>query len=166
MFSASNQDRSKSIVSENAPNKPRNNKTNGNNGGSGNPNPSSSKKNARLCPGRDVYERMNYLYQASVLMSELPVPALSGVYGKLMKSIGKKAVLRIEPAIKRTLCTRCGVALNPGSTATYSDHRKKNYCYIQAECKHCGYSKRFVNRKNHQIHLENPKSLLESLHFE
>lgn len=66
-----------------------NGKQNNNNNGNGN-----AKKQARLCPGRDSYERMNFLYQASVLMAE-SAPALSGCYGKLMKAVGKKAVLRV-----------------------------------------------------------------------
>ncbi|XP_058455025.1 uncharacterized protein LOC131432639 isoform X2 [Malaya genurostris] len=136
-----------------------------NNGNKNNNNGNSGKKHARVCPGRDTYERMNFLYQASMLMAE-SVPALSGSYGKLMKSIGKKAVLRIEPAIKRTLCARCGVALNPASTANYSDFRHKKLSYLEVECKLCGFSKRFYNRKNHKIRLDDPESVLETMTFE
>ncbi|XP_058822200.1 uncharacterized protein LOC131683858 isoform X2 [Topomyia yanbarensis] len=130
-----------------------------------NSNGNHGKKHARLCPGRDTYERMNFLYQASMLMSE-SMPALSGSYGKLVKSIGKKAVLRIEPAIKRTLCTRCGVALNPATTANYSDFRHKKLSYLEVECKLCGFTKRYYNNKNHKIRLDDPESVVETMVFE
>uniref|UniRef100_A0A182KG61 Uncharacterized protein n=1 Tax=Anopheles christyi TaxID=43041 RepID=A0A182KG61_9DIPT len=108
---------------------------------------------------------MNYLYQASALMSDT-CPQLSAAYGKLAKSIGKKAVLRMEPAIKRTLCVRCGVLLNPVTTADIHDFRHKQLCYVQVTCKLCGYSKRFYNSKNHQLWLDNPSSVVERIEFE
>ncbi|XP_058174004.1 uncharacterized protein LOC131288843 [Anopheles ziemanni] len=52
------------------------------------------KKQSKFCAGRETFERMNYLYQAAMLMSDKN-PHLSAYYGKLTKSIGKKAVLRI-----------------------------------------------------------------------
>uniref|UniRef100_A0A182T9B8 Uncharacterized protein n=1 Tax=Anopheles maculatus TaxID=74869 RepID=A0A182T9B8_9DIPT len=107
---------------------------------------------------------MNFLYQAAALMSETN-PQLSATYGKLAKSIGKKAVLRMEPAIKRTLCVRCGVLLNPATTADIQDHRHKQLCYVQVNCKLCGYRKRFYNSKNHQLWLDNPSSLVERIEF-
>uniref|UniRef100_A0A1Q3F4W0 Putative ribonuclease p protein component 4-like isoform x1 n=1 Tax=Culex tarsalis TaxID=7177 RepID=A0A1Q3F4W0_CULTA len=136
--------------------KQNNNNNNGNNG--------NAKKQARLCPGRDSYERMNFLYQASVLMADR-VPALSGSYGKLMKSIGKKAVLRVEPAIKRTLCTRCGVALSSSSTASYSDFRHKKLSYVEVRCKLCEFSKRYYDNKKHRIRLDDPAAVVETMEF-
>lgn len=78
--------------SQNGNDKPKNVLQRG--GGNHSNNNNNGKKQARLCPGRDTYERMNFLYQASALMAD-SVPALSGSYGKLMKSIGKKATLRM-----------------------------------------------------------------------
>ncbi|XP_055634974.1 uncharacterized protein LOC129774921 [Toxorhynchites rutilus septentrionalis] len=140
--------------------KAKNNDNKSNNGNTNN-----TKKQARLCPGRDIYERMNFLYQAAALMAE-SVPVLSGTYGKLMKSVGKKAVLRIEPAIKRTLCVRCGVVLSPTSTANYTDYRHKKLSYVEVECKLCGFRKKFYSRKNYRIRLEDPESIVESMTFE
>ncbi|XP_062556005.1 ribonuclease P protein subunit p21 isoform X2 [Armigeres subalbatus] len=128
-------------------------------------NNSNGKKHMKLCPGRDIYERMNFLYQASMLMADT-APALSGNYGKLMKSIGKKATLRIEPAIKRTLCHRCGVALIPTNTAEYSDLRKENLCFVEVTCKVCNYRKRYRNWKGHKIHLEDSNFVIETLAFD
>ncbi|XP_058062490.1 ribonuclease P protein subunit p21 [Anopheles bellator] len=122
------------------------------------------KKQAKLCAGRETYERMNFLYQAATLMSTSN-PQLAAYYGKLTKSVGKKAVLRMEPAIKRTLCVRCGVHLNPGFTADIYDYRHKKLCYLQVDCKLCGFSKRFYNHKNHQLWLDNPQSIVERVEF-
>ncbi|KAL9698364.1 hypothetical protein quinque_001805 [Culex quinquefasciatus] len=146
----------------NNPQPPKNNnngKQNNNSNGNGN-----AKKQARLCPGRDSYERMNFLYQASVLMAE-SAPALSGCYGKLMKAVGKKAVLRVEPAIKRTLCARCGVALSSSSTASYSDFRHKKLSYVEVRCKLCAFSKRYYENKKHRIRLDDPAAVVETMEF-
>uniref|UniRef100_A0AAG5CNK4 Uncharacterized protein n=1 Tax=Anopheles atroparvus TaxID=41427 RepID=A0AAG5CNK4_ANOAO len=123
------------------------------------------KKQTKPCVGRETFERMNYLYQAAMLMSDKS-PHLSAYYGKLTKSIGKKSVLRMEPAIKRTLCVRCGVLLNPGYTANITDYRWKKLCYLQVDCTHCGFSKRFYNSKNHQLWLDNPASVIERFEFD
>ncbi|KAL1404736.1 hypothetical protein pipiens_005238 [Culex pipiens pipiens] len=128
---------------------------NNNNNGNGN-----AKKQARLCPGRDSYERMNFLYQASVLMAE-SAPALSGCYGKLMKAVGKKG----NPAIKRTLCARCGVALSSSLTASYSDFRHKKLSYVEVRCKLCAFSKRFYDNKKHRIRLDDPAAVVETMEF-
>ncbi|XP_053693146.1 uncharacterized protein LOC128741383 [Sabethes cyaneus] len=141
------------------------NASNGNNNRQTNGNGNHNKKHARLCPGRDIYERMNFLYQASMLMAE-SVPALSGSYGKLVKSIGKKAVLRIEPAVKRTLCTRCGVALCPIATADFRDFQHKKLSYLEVRCKQCGFEKRYYNNKNHSIRLDDPNSIVETVTFD
>nr|XP_019552961.2 ribonuclease P protein subunit p21-like [Aedes albopictus] len=137
----------------------------GGNQPNGSNNNNNGKKQARLCPGRDTYERMNFLYQASVLMAD-SVPVLSGSYGKLMKSIGKKATLRIEPAIKRTLCARCGVALMPAKTAEYREHSQGNLNFVEVACNVCDYRKRYRNWKGHKIHLDDPKSVVDTLTFE
>ncbi|XP_049287288.1 ribonuclease P protein subunit p21 [Anopheles funestus] len=123
------------------------------------------KKSSKFCVGRETHERMNFLYQAAALMSHIN-PQLSASYGRLTKAIGKKAVLRMEPAIKRTLCVRCGVLLNPASTADIEDYRHKQLCYVQVKCNLCGYVKRFYNSKNHQLWLDNPSSLVERIEFD
>ncbi|XP_058116699.1 ribonuclease P protein subunit p21 [Anopheles coustani] len=123
------------------------------------------KKQSKFCAGRETFERMNYLYQAAMLMSDKN-PHLSAYYGKLTKSIGKKAVLRMEPAIKRTLCVRCSVLLNPGYTADVTEYARKKLRYLQVDCQHCGYSRRFYNQKNHDLWLENPESVVETMRFE
>uniref|UniRef100_A0A2M3ZK02 Putative ribonuclease p protein subunit p21 n=1 Tax=Anopheles braziliensis TaxID=58242 RepID=A0A2M3ZK02_9DIPT len=125
---------------------------------------SEKKKSAKLCAGRETYERMNFLYQAATTMSATH-PQLAAYYGKLLKSVGKKAVLRMEPAIKRTLCVRCGVLLNPGTTANIQDYRHKKLCYLQVDCGLCGFSKRFYNTKNHRLWMDNPQSVVERMEF-
>lgn len=47
-----------------------------------------------FCQGKDTFERMNFLYQAGTLMSSTN-PTLSCYYGKLCRSVAKKAVLRM-----------------------------------------------------------------------
>ncbi|XP_055381040.1 L-threonine ammonia-lyase isoform X2 [Condylostylus longicornis] len=51
-------------------------------------------KNKKGLQSRDVFERMNFLYQASMLMAGKN-DTLSAYYGLLLKNVGKKSVLRI-----------------------------------------------------------------------
>ncbi|KAI0089286.1 RNAse P Rpr2/Rpp21/SNM1 subunit domain-containing protein [Irpex rosettiformis] len=108
---------------------------------------------------RDIMQRLNFLYQASVFLgtSTQPVPHhhprpeptnsepevikivsrrqrrkqemleqrnpstaidLSRTYVRSMKVIGKKTTVRMDPAVKRTLCKGCEIVLVPGSTAS------------------------------------------------
>lgn len=46
------------------------------------------------CQGKDSFERMNFLYQASTLTA-VKNNVLSCYYGNLMKSVAKKSVLRM-----------------------------------------------------------------------
>ncbi|THH28390.1 hypothetical protein EUX98_g5806 [Antrodiella citrinella] len=43
---------------------------------------------------------------------------LSRVYVKSIKTIGQKTNVKLDPAVKRTLCKECNVVLVPGATAT------------------------------------------------
>ncbi|TCD68269.1 hypothetical protein EIP91_011235 [Steccherinum ochraceum] len=43
---------------------------------------------------------------------------LSRTYIRAMKSIGQKTNVRLDPAVKRTLCKACNIVLMPGLTAT------------------------------------------------
>lgn len=46
------------------------------------------------CQGKDIFQRMNFLYQASTLMVDKN-KVLSCYYGNLLKSVAKKGVLRM-----------------------------------------------------------------------
>ncbi|KAG5641266.1 hypothetical protein DXG03_005589 [Asterophora parasitica] len=113
---------------------------------------------------RDIIQRLNFLYQASVYLSTLPsAPSssdstsllssngsnahattddnkvtkgmkgmkdakaakrtvtardLSRTYIDTMKIVGQKTTVKIDPAVKRTLCKGCNLTLIPGSTAS------------------------------------------------
>ncbi|XP_066591303.1 uncharacterized protein Rpp21 isoform X2 [Prorops nasuta] len=71
---------------------------------------------AKSCQGKDVFERLNYLYQASQLMAPKNRVAAS-CYGNTMVNCAQKSVLRLEPNVKRTICKCCQSYLIPGETA-------------------------------------------------
>ncbi|XP_055846497.1 uncharacterized protein LOC129912311 [Episyrphus balteatus] len=109
--------------------------------------------------GKDSFSRMNFLYQASMLMAGKS-DTLSAYYGNLCKSIGKKSVLRIDPNIKRSLCKKCHMALKPGVTADVSavDCKKEIF---SIKCKKCNHSKNFPINLDYKFWLENPDSIAE-----
>ncbi|KAJ6633476.1 Ribonuclease P protein subunit p21 [Pseudolycoriella hygida] len=116
------------------------------------------------CFGKDVFERMNFLYQAGTLMAGNN-KALSCYYGQLCKSIGKKAVLRIEPNLHRTMCKRCGNILKPSKSAelSISDENPK-MCVIT--CNVCGKCRRFPINPNYNLWFDNPQSVVEEIRYD
>ncbi|KAL4074224.1 RNAse P Rpr2/Rpp21/SNM1 subunit domain-containing protein [Scleroderma yunnanense] len=82
---------------------------------------------------RDIIQRLNFLYQASVLLNTIPssrsqslqrnrnkhvTPSeLSRSYIDTMKTVGQKTNVKIDPSVKRRLCKGCSSVLVPGMSA-------------------------------------------------
>lgn len=102
---------------------------------------------ANAVPNRDIIQRLNFLYQASVYLNDpgnnppgtqtrsvVTTSDLSRSYVKTMKVIGQKTIVKMcvyisyllqanpvgnrDPSVKRTLCRGCNIILIPGSTAS------------------------------------------------
>lgn len=131
-----------------------------------------SKPNA---PNPHIYARINFLYQSAQLLSYNQVSdttatatttthphpsspgtgpssantSLSRFYLSNARAVAKKSVLRISPAVKRTICKRCDALLIPGATSTHSivndsrNGRKPWADVLVVECNGCGAVKRF-----------------------
>ncbi|KAJ3855244.1 RNAse P Rpr2/Rpp21/SNM1 subunit domain-containing protein [Lentinula lateritia] len=117
------------------------------------PNPSS-------ISNRDVIQRLNFLYQASVYLNNIHSSApsssqpvnhptskksqgkkskkkrivqlndLSRSYIETMKSVGTKTTVQVDPSVKRTLCKGCNLVLVPGSTASVRMRRSSTHGHI------------------------------------
>ncbi|KAI8814778.1 RNAse P Rpr2/Rpp21/SNM1 subunit domain-containing protein [Cladochytrium replicatum] len=113
---------------------------------------------------RDAFQRMNFLYQAAQLYSNIAaehyhdkqhgqatkeeqtqVPndrlcrttGLSRFYCRTMKVIAQKMVLRMDPQVKKSICQRCEAILVPGKTATARTFSKP-ISRIVTTCLCCG----------------------------
>ncbi|PFH45711.1 hypothetical protein AMATHDRAFT_158121 [Amanita thiersii Skay4041] len=123
-------------------------------------------------PNRDIIQRMNFLYQASVYLSYLSQdcpPAceedgeknaaggssgvsrrtvtahdLAKVYTRTMTAVGKKATVKIDPAIKRTICKGCQSVEVPGLTLSIRTKKSKSHgrC-VEYRCTSCDRIRRF-----------------------
>lgn len=110
-------------------------------------------------PKKDHHQRVTYLYKLGSLMTFKQVESnissekrkstdsLARLYLNHMDLVSKKAVLKLHPDIKRTVCKRCSRLLINGLTSTtrISNDSKKmlSYCdVLEIECQ-CGYLKRF-----------------------
>ncbi|CAE6462529.1 unnamed protein product [Rhizoctonia solani] len=75
-----------------------------------------------VIPNRDLMQRMNFLYQASVSLARSGAHAETGrlarKYVKTIKGIASGAVVKIDPGVKRMLCKGCNAVLVPGSSAS------------------------------------------------
>ncbi|RIB24048.1 RNAse P Rpr2/Rpp21/SNM1 subunit domain-containing protein [Gigaspora rosea] len=121
---------------------------------------------------RELYQRMNFLYQAATLMTTITTSAptntstntkkslipLSRFYISTMKSIGTKQVLRIDPSIKRTLCKRCDSVLLPGVTSQIRI-KSKPEPQLQMMCTQCGTARGYPIRKGYQLFSEKSENI-------
>ncbi|XP_076686515.1 ribonuclease P protein subunit Rpp21 [Andrena cerasifolii] len=117
----------------------------------------------KLCQGKDIFERMNYLYQASHLMA-LKNRVAASYYGNIMIGCAKKSVLRIEPAIKRTICKCCQSPLIPGETAKVRLVSKPTKG-VKWTCLTCLSVKRYPTKRGHKLWTEQPNSVLETFNY-
>ncbi|KAI9253165.1 RNAse P Rpr2/Rpp21/SNM1 subunit domain-containing protein [Sporodiniella umbellata] len=123
-----------------------------------------------------AYERINFLHQASALMSSIDCEAHiekkdhiknwqgdpTGLLGTSrylnsnMKSISAKMVIRLDPHLKRTICKRCDTTLLPSRTST-NRIKSSPVTTLVTTCKICKTKKRFPYR-NRDYELFNDKS--------
>ncbi|CAL7935861.1 unnamed protein product [Xylocopa violacea] len=119
--------------------------------------------NTKLCQGKDIFERMNYLYQASHLMA-LKNRIAASYYGNTMVGCAKKSVLRIESDIKRTICKCCQSPLIPGETARVRLVSKPVKA-VKWTCLTCLSVKRYPTRKGYKLWTEEPNSVVQIFNY-
>ncbi|KTW32048.1 uncharacterized protein T551_00730 [Pneumocystis jirovecii RU7] len=122
-------------------------------------------KESRIIPQQELYSRFSFLYQAaniyathSILNQDKYInshseQALSKFYINTAKKIARKAVLKINPSIKRTLCRRCDTILLPGITSSIKienfSKKNKNKADISViTCNFCNTQKKYPVLKN------------------
>ncbi|KAJ3761951.1 RNAse P Rpr2/Rpp21/SNM1 subunit domain-containing protein [Lentinula raphanica] len=119
---------------------------------------------------RDVMQRLNFLYQASVYLNNVhssstlepsvstsgSIPTskgkkrrcmdlndLSRNYIETMRGVGTRTTVQLDPSVKRTLCKGCNTVLVPGSTATVRTKTSSTHTHIMVyTCTSCRYSYR------------------------
>ncbi|KAG2358478.1 RNAse P Rpr2/Rpp21/SNM1 subunit domain-containing protein [Suillus spraguei] len=109
---------------------------------------------------RDIIQRLNFLYQASVLLngmtagpsSQIPFDTcesndtqspprkrqkrvvstadLSRSYVDTMKIVGQKTNVKIDPTVKRVICKGCHIVLLPGASSTVRVKNSKSHGHI------------------------------------
>ncbi|XP_043590803.1 ribonuclease P protein subunit rpr2 isoform X1 [Bombus pyrosoma] len=119
--------------------------------------------NTKLCQGKDIFERMNYLYQASYLMA-LKNRVAASYYGNIMVGCAKKSVLRIESDIKRTICKCCQSPLIPGETARVR-LVSKPVKSVKWTCLTCLSVKRYPTKEGHKLWIEQPNSVVQIFNY-
>ncbi|KAF7305983.1 hypothetical protein HMN09_00752800 [Mycena chlorophos] len=118
--------------------------------------------NPQTVVNRDIMQRLNFMYQASVYLGTvLPVPPtpaptkrakrvrkmnvhdLSKVYAGSMKTVSNKTMIKMDPAVKRTLCSGCNLVLVPGSTASVRVKSSKEHGHVMFyRCAACDSTRR------------------------
>ncbi|KAF9019242.1 Rpr2-domain-containing protein, partial [Hymenopellis radicata] len=112
---------------------------------------------------RDIIQRLNFLYQASVYLNTVaasvptaaPPPQkkkwkkritadqLSRNYVSAMKVVGQKTTVKMDPAVKRTLCQGCHSVLIAGSTATVRVKKSPSHTHTMVyTCTQCKETRR------------------------
>ncbi|XP_075223556.1 ribonuclease P protein subunit Rpp21 [Lycorma delicatula] len=112
-----------------------------------------------------TFQRMNYIYQlmnVSMMLKNNTGSLLSSNYGKLLLSIGRKGLSRMEPEIKRTICKGCNVLLIPGETASVRLH-KKPASRIVWKCLKCSSIRRYNLRPGYELWAEKDEAVIETV---
>ncbi|KAI0773904.1 RNAse P Rpr2/Rpp21/SNM1 subunit domain-containing protein [Fomes fomentarius] len=119
---------------------------------------------------RDIIQRINFLYQASTYLNTIAqwtplnhgqvyhkdrgktrnsirnpqnTSELSRSYVSTMRIVGQKAMVRMDPSIKRTLCKKCDTILVPGSTSSVRIKTRRGHGQIVTyTCHTCGTVRR------------------------
>ncbi|KAJ7747219.1 RNAse P Rpr2/Rpp21/SNM1 subunit domain-containing protein [Mycena metata] len=95
---------------------------------------------------RDIMQRLNFMYQASRRAKKarkMNVHDLSKAYINSMKTVANKTMVKMDPAVKRTLCNGCNIVLVPGSTATVRVKSSKTHGHVmQYRCTSCKSTRR------------------------
>ncbi|KAG2031575.1 RNAse P Rpr2/Rpp21/SNM1 subunit domain-containing protein [Suillus americanus] len=119
---------------------------------------------------RDIIQRLNFLYQASVLLNGMTVgPSsfstcetdntqdppkkrqkrvvstvdLSRSYIDTMKVVGQKTNVKIDPTVKRVICKGCHIVLIPGASSTVRVKNSKSHGHLVIHtCNSCRTSRR------------------------
>ncbi|EMR11477.1 hypothetical protein PNEG_00492 [Pneumocystis murina B123] len=126
-----------------------------------------SSKESKIVPQQELYARISFLYQAanvytshSILNQNTYVDkdiqsklALSRFYINTAKKIARKAVLKINSSIKRTLCRRCDTILLPAITSSIrienlSKNNKEEADTMIITCNFCNTQKRYPTLKD------------------
>ncbi|KAF8310059.1 RNAse P Rpr2/Rpp21/SNM1 subunit domain-containing protein [Cantharellus anzutake] len=82
-------------------------------------------------PNKELIQRMSFLYQSTVYLGALSNATpptspskrrsfsnLARNQASILRSIGAKAQIRMDPAVKRSMCKSCNSILIPGSTCS------------------------------------------------
>ncbi|KAF5385912.1 hypothetical protein D9615_002629 [Tricholomella constricta] len=142
---------------------------------------------ANSAANRDIIQRLNFLYQASVYLNTIPsttpstsqmssgssnaniisdkpngrkkgkkemkganavkrtatVNDLARTYIATMKTVGQRTTVKIDPAVKRTLCKGCNLTLIPGATASVRVKKSPAHGHIMVyTCTGCNTPRR------------------------
>ncbi|KAK0188263.1 Rpr2-domain-containing protein [Armillaria mellea] len=110
--------------------------------------------NANSVPNKDILQRLNFLYQASVYLNGVASPSpprrkrvtagdLSRSYVSSMKIVGQKTVVKMDPSVKRTICKGCNTILVPGSTVGIRANKSPSHGHVMVyTCTHCKTTRR------------------------
>eukprot|EP00753_Platysulcus_tardus_P000596 PLAT10571.1.p1 GENE.PLAT10571.1~~PLAT10571.1.p1 ORF type:complete len:199 (+),score=9.70 PLAT10571.1:68-598(+) len=69
-------------------------------------------------------------------------PALAHHLTHTMRAVADRAVVRMQPEVKRTICKRCSALLYPGISSTVRI-RKGSESRVVVRCKRCGAVRRY-----------------------
>lgn len=114
----------------------------------------SGPKPPKSVPHKDHYARISYLYQAAGhFAGSEKYGILSRALARNVDLVSKKTVLKLTPALKRTLCKRCNSLLVAGLTMAVSiENKAKNQQDVNDvlvhSCTRCGTVKRFPVGRN------------------
>ncbi|KAB0804222.1 hypothetical protein PPYR_01192 [Photinus pyralis] len=111
----------------------------------------------KKCVGKDIFERMNYLLQ----LSSIAKPEASALYSHLLINVSQKAVQRMEPEVKRSICKRCHTLMIPGVSAQVRIRKKQ----LRWKCGKCLATKVFKTNPEYKLWIDHKEAVVETLRY-
>lgn len=110
-------------------------------------------------PKKDEYERISFLYQvANIFCQKKQFEVIARGYSRNADLISKKAVIKLTPNLKRSICKKCNIILVPGLSLNVclenaSKAKAPENDILVYTCSSCGTIKRFPVGKNRHYQL-------------
>lgn len=106
---------------------------------------SQSQGPGRFIPQADMYHTLNYMYQRAMMwyleglrqqredMKRAAVSCMLQFF-----SLARRSVIRVDPSIKRSVCSKCYVPQLEGLTCSTTLHTGRSFTLVRQTCTKCG----------------------------
>ncbi|GLH14981.1 Ribonuclease P protein subunit p21 [Gryllus bimaculatus] len=120
-----------------------------------------SRASRKNIPDKESFQRINYLLQASqIITAQSPrARSVAAYYCSLIHNIAQKSLIRLHPDVKRMMCRGCKCLLFPGINAQVTV-KSKPMSQVLWTCFLCGTLRRLPSKRGYELWVQKPEALI------